>query len=171
MDSFEQCKISWEECNKEELKRLYNYQNKEIEHREPKHHQSSFYIEAIGDIFRELTKNCFFDKHYIKEKVRKLKDFTEQNGGDEREKCEVYMEHKQTDWDEYNKQINDWLKKLNEFKSIIEEADIDQCRKEILIQIPDIQKDLLLWTIYYKGTNRVEEKINNFITELKSRLD
>ena len=159
------CKIKQSNCNVEALKRLTKYQAEEIEHKEPKQHQQFYFTEAIGDIFRELTHNgsCWFSDSYINEKLKKLENFGHETGGDELEKCKYYMENK----DQLSKEVNEWHPKLTEFKQVIEKENIDPCRKEILLQVPEIQQDLIKWGMYYTGTKGLKEKIERFINKVE----
>ncbi len=164
----EKCRIKQNNCNKEALKRLTEYQAEEIEHKEPKQHQQFYFTEAIGDIFRELTHHgtCWYAESYIKEKLRKLSNFGVDTGGDEREKCEYYMKNK----DQLSSDVKAWHPKLDEFKDVIKKEDVQPCRKDILLQVPEIQQDLIKWGIYYTGTKELKKKIRNFIEDVESRL-
>lgn len=160
------CKISTD-CNNEELKILRKYQDSEIEHKDPENYHSRYFNEAIGDIFRELSK-CYYNKTYIQEKLKKLKTFGNDTGGDELERCEFYINNKER----LKKDVINWINKLDEFKEKVKNADIDTCRKQFLLKIPELQKDITRWgSYYYMGTKKVEKELNTFIKRLELTLE
>ena len=167
----DQCKIP-EWAPDEEVKpleKLRVYQATEIEHKEPKQHQQFYYTEAIGDIYRELTKR-FYASNYINEKLRKIKtfkkDYLHAEGQDELERCRYYIENEK----EYKEEANKWFKKLDEFSNVIKESEINECRKEVLLEIPELQKEFIYWALYYTDARSVSELLKDFTNKVEERI-
>lgn len=91
---------------------LFKLQDELIEHKEPKcHFLISLFIEAAGDIFREMCKEYAFEG-YVREKINKLRTAKHINKADMNE---IYSECP-------NVYFNDYLKKVDYLKSKIPEA-------------------------------------------------
>lgn len=162
-----QCKINQSECDRTALKKLHDYQDKYIEHKDPFDQAA---IEAMGDIFRTLTisETCqVFYKTYMKDKIDILRSYTHESGQDALEKCKSYME----DRNKYVKAVNDWHPHIEAFKKVIKETKMkDECRKELLMEIPDIQMEILKETNYMTNREGLKKIFEAFIKKLESRL-
>jgi len=160
-----QCKIDTHTCDKAALDKLFKYQDTIIEHRDPFGQAA---IEAIGDIFRDLTKSvCFVDKEYINSKINILKMYGHESGMDALEKCNYYTKNKAT----INKGINEWYPKLEEFKKVVKDTKMkDSCRKEILLEIPEIMQEIVKSEGYLTGVQGLKKIFKKFIKKLEDRL-
>ena len=156
-------------CNKEGLAELNKFQADILEHKEPLTHGHAFYYsEATGDIIRELTKPvCWFSKDYIREKMRRLNSINEFVGQEELEKCQAFMNESQLNM---LKKGGQFYEKLEKFENLIETTefpDSDYMRKEVIKKAAELQKDIVKWEMYYKGSFATKKSINKFLSDMK----
>lgn len=156
-------------CNKKGLKELNKFQADILEHKEPITLGHAFYYsEAAGDIIRELTKPvCWFSEDYIKEKMRRLHNINDLVGQEELEKCEAFIDEGRM---EVVQKGGKFYKKLEGFITLIDSTDFpdsDYKRKEIITKAAELQKDIVLWEMYFKGSFATKNSINKFLSDMK----
>jgi len=165
----------------------YLYQDQCIEH-EDYWTPVFFYNEAVGDIFRELShgwnlkSGFWFDKGYIKEKLRKLKTINELNESDVIEK-EKHMGEKEIKiLKTFEKKVNDWMQFTD--PNYIDKKTLKRSKKNItpfcddLINIKKTQissvrsiKNLIKWGLGEKDLLEIQNDLNDYVNIVKNRLD
>jgi hypothetical protein len=153
------------------LTELHEMQSNTVEHKLPNWNGNiSFFIEAAGDIYRELCHNPADIGGYIGEKRRKLKSFSELNASDKKEIRDTLKKY--SDWYEelenYMLIVDDLSSATEKFQfGVYEKVNIYGTetylnRKEIMLAALEI---ILGICIYAEGefTNtNVEKAIKNF---------
>jgi hypothetical protein len=155
------------EYNKERIvtdkfryKHLYELQDSLIEHKEPNDNGNvSYFIEAAGDIFRELTLD-HPDRNYIREKIRKLDKFKELTIGDIDELKHVWVSRPA-----YKGELLDYLKKVNQLADGVDKTncfcskaagdDID--KKEQMLRALAVIETLIDFGMF--GSRKAEDNI------------
>lgn len=98
---------------KAELSSLFSTQDKTVEHKFPiKDGNASFFEEAAGDIFREMTKDTP-DGAYIAEKIHKLKQFSKMNKATVDQTVEAKERLKEGQLEVYEKALSNLKAQLN----------------------------------------------------------
>jgi hypothetical protein len=91
------------------LNKLYDLQDTTIEHKLPNWNGNiSFFVEAAGDIYREICHDPADFGGYIAEKRQKLKTFSELNDADIKEIRDTLKKH------------SDWYDKLDEYIVLVD---------------------------------------------------
>ena len=143
-------------------KHLYELQDSLIEHKEPKDNGNvSYFIEATGDIFRELTLEQP-DGNYIREKIRKLDKFKELTLGDIQELKGVWINRPA-----YRGELLDYLKKVNQLADEVDKTHFadDIERKEQILRTLGVIETLIDFGMF--GSKKAEDNIERLKKSLK----
>lgn len=116
---------------------LFNAQNTSIEHTFPVNDgNADYFIEAAGDIFRELTKPNS-DHGYIKEKFRRLHSITELNAGD----VEQTIDEKSRVLKQGTNlavAIKEFRKKVDNLKMLMQDSSFSERKKPLMAAALDL---------------------------------
>lgn len=157
------------------LKELYNIQNETIEHKLPNYNGNiSYFIEAAGDIFRELC-NEPVDLNYISQKRRILRNFYTLTVGD----IEEIKDTKET-YPDWNEELDKYIVKVDDLEEETEIFDFGVYKRtkiHIIGIVLDRKERMLkaLETIfaicfYAKGLVTTDE-VSKMIKELDEMFD
>lgn len=138
------------------LMELYNLQDRLIEHKLPNYNGNvSYFIEAAGDIYRELCLEMV-SYSYISEKLKRLSNFCDLTSGDIRELLET--PEKYPDWFE---QLDNFIIKIDKLKEMIKGFDFGtyENRKNKMLKALDISIDICLFAKFEISIETVKEHI------------
>jgi len=149
---------------KEQFPLLYlkHLQEDLIEHKWPTEDGNvSYFIEAAGDIYRELCKE-HVDRAYIAEKERKLKNFFTLTSGDINELIEVRKRHP-----DYPSKLNRFLEKVCELEKITKDFHFGMYadRKKKMLGSLSVIKSIVKWGKGEIDRYSVEAVISDFLSE------
>ena len=138
------------------LKKLFEIQDLTVEHKEPHYDgNTSYFIEAAGDIYREYTKE---ELHlgYIEKKLKKLEKFKELTSGDLRE----LREHHEM-YPDFKKEFEVYLKKVYHLWSSTLAFDFGEyeVRRTKMIQALKVIREVSKWAIGQVTQSVVEKEI------------
>ena len=143
----------------------YMLQNSLVEHKEPKDNETvSYFIEAAGDIFRELTFEKV-DGGYICEKIKKLNKFKYINIGDMRELQELWIKRP-----EYKDDLLEYLKKVGKLADAVDKTDFgdDIDRKEQMLRALKVIETIIDFGVF--GSRKAEDDISRLEVGIKEWL-
>lgn len=132
-----------------------------IEHKEPKGNGNvSYFIEAAGDIFRELTLEQP-DGSYIYEKIKKLEKFKNLTSGDILELRSIWNSRPT-----YKQELLDYLRKVNQLVDEVDKTDFsrDIDTKEQMLKTLMVIVTLIDFGMF--GSLKAEDDIERLKTSL-----
>lgn len=118
---------------------LFELQNSTVEHRLPiSDGVVSFFEEAAGDIYREMTKS-FPDRGYIQQKLRRLNDFSIVNDADVQNVLNIRNRS-----NKYDEKLSQYINNLNILKSTTQSIDLGN-RSSVMLTALSVMEELVLW--------------------------
>jgi len=145
--------------------KLYQYQNKYIEHKDPSIQGVSQVIEATGDIFRSMCNTILVDEMYIGEKLHRLESIARWNLEDEREKCRSGTEEKM-------KAMKEYMEKVKVLEEVVKKFPVCNMENRRKVQLMSLQliKDFANWGMDRLPIEVIKQVVEKYVNNVKSSL-
>ena len=155
---------------------FFEYQDKCIEHQDAEVPIVSYYTEAVGDIFREVSKwaKPFHpDREYINRKINRLRDLKDWNKMDEKDKQYFITEEKKAILREFNKKVDKFLDlaRVNSLHPLLPQCKGYEHIRTVQEKSVWMLKDLIKWGLDEKTIDELQSDVWNYIREIESLLN
>jgi hypothetical protein len=155
---------------------LFEYQDKCIEHQDAEVPIVSHYTEAVGDIFREVSKmqKSYIAGEYIDQKLNRLRDLARSwNMMDEKDKQFLITEDKKQVLRAYEQKVNKFhqLASVNCLKCLVPQCKGYEDVRAIQDSSAQMLKHLIKWGLEEKTINEVQFDLYMYIRAVESFLE